>query len=159
MRLSKLQNPDIDVTKKLTKPNMSRFHSVPHTVKEIKPIAENPLSMTDAFHKVEDQTDSLKESLQDSTVKVKKEKWRVKQNFTFRKRNVKDRLMLKINDFVDVLNDEEKKNVEMSKRYGKALQSLSEQLKTSYNRFRREEIAQDDDIVDMKKQLRYLSRK
>ena len=61
--------------------------------------------------------------------------------------------MIKINDFVDGVNDEEKKNIEISKRYGKALQSLNEELKTSYSRFDREEVAQDEDIVDMKKYL------
>lgn len=33
--------------------------------------------------------------------------------------------MYKINHFVDNLNDEEKKNIEVSKKYCKALQSLS----------------------------------
>lgn len=45
--------------------------------------------------------------------------------------------MVKINEFVDTLSGEEKKNVELSKKYGKALQSLSEEIKTSYSRFER----------------------
>ncbi len=46
--------------------------------------------------------------------------------------------MVKINDFVDTLNGEEKKNMELSKKYGNALQSLSEEIKSSYSRFERE---------------------
>ena len=85
--------------------------------------------------------------------KVQTAKKLVKENFTFRKRNIKAGLMVKINEFVDTLNNEEKKNVELSKRYGMALNSLSQELKTSYSRFKREEIAQDEDIEDMKKYL------
>lgn len=61
--------------------------------------------------------------------------------------------MVKINEFVDNVNDEEKKNGEASKKYAKALVSLGEQLETSYGKFKREEVAQEEDIEDMKKYL------
>jgi hypothetical protein len=61
--------------------------------------------------------------------------------------------MMKINQFVEGVNNEEKRNNEMSRRYGKALYSLGEEIKTSYSRFEREEIAQEEDIEDMKKYL------
>lgn len=51
--------------------------------------------------------------------------------------------MHKINKFVDSLTDEEKKNIDASKKYAKALHSLAEELDTSYGRFRREELAQE----------------
>lgn len=45
----------------------------------------------------------------------------LKENFTFRKRNIKAGVMVKINQFVEKISDEEKKNLELSKKYEKAL--------------------------------------
>lgn len=46
----------------------------------------------------------------DSYKKLQFKQQLVKENFTFRRRGIKAGLMVKINEFVDKLNDEEKKN-------------------------------------------------
>ena len=51
------------------------------------------------------------------------------------------------------MNNEEKKNIEVSKKYGKAMQTLAEGMKSSYNRYEKEEIIEQEDVDDMKKYL------
>jgi hypothetical protein len=70
----------------------------------------------------------------------------VKETFTFRKRNVKAGLLSKINGFMEGLNDRENKEVEMSKKYKKALQSLEEFKESSYGKFSRDSVADSEDI-------------
>jgi hypothetical protein len=77
----------------------------------------------------------------------------VKETFTFRKRMVKTGLLSKINGFVDSLNEKENKEAEMSLKYKKALQSLEEFKESSYSKFSRDSVADEEDIVEMKKYL------
>ena len=51
------------------------------------------------------------------------------------------------------LHDKENKEVEMSKKYKKALQSLEEFKESSYGKFSRDSVAEEEDIEEMKRYL------